>query len=452
MISVNIRSLFVCGALILFTNVVYGAGSYQRTRDGQTFVWRDSPARGDEATWSGKRDKDGFATGSGVLTWYKVEPTIVTGSNILDTRRYAILINHYSGTMVRGKFKGAVTNIEADGKRLHASSVNRADRRSRRQKATRAATAAVRARATPTAEQNPTPFSEPIIVDTPELTSAVATPRPAPEQSSSPSAEESQTAGPTETDTLVAKQMATPPEPAPGQSPSPSAQEPQTAVPPETDTLMAKQMAAPPEPAPEQSPSPSAQESQTAVPPETAALVAKQMATPPSEQQARQSHARSLTVPTPTRSDDSLRSLSAPPMNLPKPPRTVDEQTVARLDTLYHSAVKANDVAIMDEILADDFVLVTDRGASLTKADLIKEAKEKRTIYEHQEVEEGTQKVRIWRDTAVVTALLRIKGTRDKNPFDYKVWLNETYVRTPTGWRYVFGQASNPDANDFKEQ
>ena len=417
MISVNIRSLFVCGALILFTSVVYGAGSYQRTRDGQTFVWRDSPARGDEATWSGKRDKDGFATGSGVLTWYKVEPTIVTGSNIRDTRRYAILINHYSGTMVRGKFKGAVTNIEADGKRLHASSVNRADRRSPRQKATRAATAAVRARATPTAEQTPTPSSERIIVDTPELTSAVATPTPTPEQSSSPSAEE-----------------------------------PQTAVPPETDTLVAKQMATPPEPAPEQSPSPSAQESQTAVPPETAALVAKQMATPPSEQQTRQSHARSLTVPTPTRSDDSPRSLSASPMELPKPPRNVDEQTVARLDTLYHSAVKANDVAIMDEILADDFVLVTDRGASLTKADLIKEAKEKRTIYEHQEVEEGTQKVRIWRDTAVVTALLKIKGTRDQNPFDYKVWLNETYVRTPTGWRYVFGQASNPDANDFKEQ
>src|SRR5947208_471435 len=415
MISVNIRSLFVCGALILFTSVVYGAGSYQRTRDGQTFVWRDSPARGDEATWSGKRDNDEFATGAGVLTWYKVEPTIVTGSNILDTRRYGILINHYSGTMVRGKFKGAVTNIEADGKRLQASSVNRTDRRSRRQKVTRAASAGVRARATPTAEQTPTPSSERIIVDTPELTSAVATPTPAPEQSSSPSAEE-----------------------------------PQAAVPPETDTLVAKQMATPPEPAPEQTPSPSAQESQTAVPPETAALVAKQMATPPPEQQTRQSHARSLTVTTPTRSDDSPRSLSASPMELPKPPRNVDEQTVARLDTLYHSAVKANDVAIMDEILADDFVLVTDRGASLTKADLIKEAKEKRTIYEHQEVEEGTQKVRIWRDTAVVTALLRIKGTRDKNPFDYKVWLNETYVRTPTGWRYVFGQASNPDANDFK--
>jgi ketosteroid isomerase-like protein len=124
----------------------------------------------------------------------------------------------------------------------------------------------------------------------------------------------------------------------------------------------------------------------------------------------------------------------------------VDAQTVARLDAVYQAAVKANDVATMDEILADDFVLITDRGASLTKADLIKEARQKRTMYEHQEAEEGTHKVRIWHDTAVVTALLRIKGTREQNPFDYKVWLSETYVRTPTGWRYVFGQALKPDA------
>ena len=70
--DMNIRSLFVCGALVLFESIAYAAGSYQRTRDGQTLVWRDVPERGDEATWSGKRDKDGFATGSGVLTWYKV--------------------------------------------------------------------------------------------------------------------------------------------------------------------------------------------------------------------------------------------------------------------------------------------------------------------------------------------------------------------------------------------
>ena len=199
-----------------------------------------------------------------------------------------------------------------------------------------------------------------------------------------------------------------------------------------------------PTPVPEQSPSPTAQESPTAVRQQIASLAPEQTATRTSEQQAMQSDAKSTIAPIPAPPNDSLRSLTAPPLALPKPPPTVDAQTVAALDTVYQAAVKANDIAVIDRILADDFVLVTDRGASLTKADLIKEAREKRTIYEHQEEEEGTQKVRVWRDTAVVTALLRIKGTRDQNPFDYKVWFSETYVRTATGWRYVFGQASIP--------
>src|SRR5205809_7082757 len=62
-----------------------------------------------------------------------------------------------------------------------------------------------------------------------------------------------------------------------------------------------------------------------------------------------------------------------------------DEKAVAALDTEYQAAVKTNDVATMDHILADDFVLVTGLGKSYTKADLLNEAGSKRTIYEHQE-------------------------------------------------------------------
>src|SRR5438046_8745626 len=81
-VGMNIRSLCVCSALLLFASVAYGAGSYQRTRDGKTLVWNDSPNRGEEATWSGKRDKPGFAGSSGPLTWHKVEPKIDTRANI----------------------------------------------------------------------------------------------------------------------------------------------------------------------------------------------------------------------------------------------------------------------------------------------------------------------------------------------------------------------------------
>jgi ketosteroid isomerase-like protein len=121
-----------------------------------------------------------------------------------------------------------------------------------------------------------------------------------------------------------------------------------------------------------------------------------------------------------------------------------DVKTVAALDTKYQAAVKSNDAATMDQILADDFVLVTGRGKVSSKADLIESARKKEVTYERQEEEPGTQKVRVWGDTAVVTALLWIKAQQGGKPVDYKLWFSDTYLRTPTGWRYVFGQASLP--------
>jgi ketosteroid isomerase-like protein len=119
-----------------------------------------------------------------------------------------------------------------------------------------------------------------------------------------------------------------------------------------------------------------------------------------------------------------------------------DEKSVAALDTQYQAAVEKNDAVTMDRILADDFVLVTGRGKTYSKADLLKEAGRKAVIYEHQK--DSDQRVRLWGDTAVITALLWVKGAEEGKPIEYKLWFSDTYVRTPTGWRYVFGQASLP--------
>jgi ketosteroid isomerase-like protein len=119
-----------------------------------------------------------------------------------------------------------------------------------------------------------------------------------------------------------------------------------------------------------------------------------------------------------------------------------DQKAVTALDTQYQAAVKENDARTMDRILADDFILVTGRGKTQTKTDLLKDARSGRDQYEHQEDTEQT--VRVWGDTAVVTAKLWEKGTEDGKPFEYTVWFSDTYVRTPNGWRYVFGQSSGP--------
>jgi ketosteroid isomerase-like protein len=152
-------------------------------------------------------------------------------------------------------------------------------------------------------------------------------------------------------------------------------------------------------------------------------------------------------TPTPPPPSPAAPPSEAPPSSAaPHPANAADDaKAVAALDKQYQAAVKANDATRMDRILAEDFVLVNGRGKVSTKADLLKAAREKRTTYERQEEEEGSQKVRVWGDTAVVTALLNIKGTESGIPVDYQLWFSDTYVRVPGGgWRYVFGQASRP--------
>jgi ketosteroid isomerase-like protein len=119
-----------------------------------------------------------------------------------------------------------------------------------------------------------------------------------------------------------------------------------------------------------------------------------------------------------------------------------DTRVVAGLDTDYQAAVKRNDAAMMAKILDDRFVLVLGDGRTATKADLLDQATHKTIVYEQQDEESGTQTVRLFGDTAVVTAKLWVKGVRSGTAFNRKLWFSATYVRTLQGWRYVFGQAS----------
>src|SRR6266478_9930874 len=104
-----------------------------------------------------------------------------------------------------------------------------------------------------------------------------------------------------------------------------------------------------------------------------------------------------------------------------------DKKAVAALDTQYQAAVEKIDAATMDRILADDFILVTGNGKTFTKADLLKEARKGTVVYEHQSDTEQT--VRVWGDTAVVTAKLWEKGrTQGGKSFDKTLWFSDTYV------------------------
>ncbi len=123
-------------------------------------------------------------------------------------------------------------------------------------------------------------------------------------------------------------------------------------------------------------------------------------------------------------------------------PVSDERKILAALDTQYQAAVEGNDAGTMDRILADNFVLVTGSGKTYSKADLLAEARSGRLHYERQDDTDKT--VRMWGDTAAITAKLWEKGTDDGKPFEYVVWFSDTYLRTSEGWRYVFGQSSLP--------
>ena len=116
------RCLVVCSGLLLLVQGVSG-GVYQRTKDGKTLVWNNYPSQGDAVNWSGKRDANGFATGTGTLTWYRVVSGFLTGS-LLPSKGPAVFVTRYSGEMIRGKLNGTVLNVDADGKTFHATFVN----------------------------------------------------------------------------------------------------------------------------------------------------------------------------------------------------------------------------------------------------------------------------------------------------------------------------------------
>jgi ketosteroid isomerase-like protein len=134
--------------------------------------------------------------------------------------------------------------------------------------------------------------------------------------------------------------------------------------------------------------------------------------------------------------------LNGPGMVLASPEQ--DRAEVAAIDIKYQEAVKRNDAATMAQILHEDFVLVLGSGKTHTRAELLNEARSGRIQYEKQDEDPGTQTVRVWGDTAVVTARLWLKYVAEGKAAERRLWFSDTYVRTPQGWRYAFGQASLP--------
>ena len=113
----SFRFALLCGVLLLSAHTAV-CGKYLRTLDKKAHIWNDDPKPGDEAHWSGKRDEQDFATGTGTLTWYHAEQGPSTRTTFYQEKLH--IVSNLTGTMVRGRWEGMVEAIDTNGRISHA--------------------------------------------------------------------------------------------------------------------------------------------------------------------------------------------------------------------------------------------------------------------------------------------------------------------------------------------
>ena len=121
-------------------------------------------------------------------------------------------------------------------------------------------------------------------------------------------------------------------------------------------------------------------------------------------------------------------------------PASRDVSDLIATDQRMQRAFVDRDLAALEEIFTDDYVLVLWNGVERTKAEVLREVRNPANRWEVNETS-GWQ-VRVHGDLAIVVATLHQKGVQGDQPFDSNVKFSDTYIRENGKWRNVHAHAS----------
>jgi ketosteroid isomerase-like protein len=114
------------------------------------------------------------------------------------------------------------------------------------------------------------------------------------------------------------------------------------------------------------------------------------------------------------------------------------------LERELNQAIAQRDTQRVNDLLSDDWLLVTGSGRVKTKRDMLADIA--RPDIEFQDNETRDVMVRVWGDTAVLTGTLHQRYKQDGKQQDVTLRYTDTWTRTGDSWRQVSGHASRlPD-------
>lgn len=102
----------------------------------------------------------------------------------------------------------------------------------------------------------------------------------------------------------------------------------------------------------------------------------------------------------------------------------------------YDDAQVKGDKAALEDLLADDYVLVNSRGQRQTKTDLIGDYTKPGFRIEPFTVEEPVELV--WSDGAVMGGVATLRGVDDGQAFEVRLRFSDIWAKRGSKWRVIY--------------
>jgi ketosteroid isomerase-like protein len=126
-----------------------------------------------------------------------------------------------------------------------------------------------------------------------------------------------------------------------------------------------------------------------------------------------------------------------------RPPQASDQKMSAKeqllkLEKEFTEAIVANDPKAIGRFVADDWIIINADGGIIDKERFL--AVIRSGALTHETMESNDIRVRIYEDSAVVTALVRSKGKFMGQEFSTRERATDFFVRRDEQWRCVLSQ------------
>jgi hypothetical protein len=106
----------------------------------------------------------------------------------------------------------------------------------------------------------------------------------------------------------------------------------------------------------------------------------------------------------------------------------------------YDAAQIHGDKPALQDLLADDYVLVNSRGRRQSKSELIADYTKPGFKLEPFKVEQPVELV--WRDGAVMGGVATLRGVDDGQSFEVRLRFSDVWARRGGKWRVIYTHAS----------